>query len=131
MVSALLFALGYWTYSQVERSLREIRASMLQSLLDSGVNALRVWINEEIADAQRLARDARVRGAIAALARDPACSGNARAHLEEVMRPLLREGGKLAQYDTPAAMLEAPANDFVAFGHVVCSCWWPELRKSR
>jgi serine/threonine-protein kinase len=93
VVSALLFALGYWTYSQVERSLREIRANTLQSLLDSGVNALRVWINEEIADAQRLAREARVRAGIAALARSPECSGAARAGLEEVMRPLLREAG--------------------------------------
>ena len=80
VVAALLFALGYWTYSQVERSLREIRASTLQSLLDSGVNALRVWINEEIANAQRLARDARVREGIGALARNPGCSGSARAH---------------------------------------------------
>jgi plasmid stabilization system protein ParE len=93
VVSALLFALGYWTYSQVERSLREIRANTLQSQLDSGVNALRVWIGEETADAQRLARDARVRESIAALARNPGCSSPARARLDEVMRPLLRDGG--------------------------------------
>ncbi|HEX2331833.1 MAG TPA: hypothetical protein VHI32_01545, partial [Burkholderiales bacterium] len=93
VVSALLFALGYWTYSQVERSLREIRANTLQSLLDSGVNALRVWINEEMADAQRLAREARVRESIAALGRNPGCSGASRERLEEVMRPLLRDTG--------------------------------------
>jgi serine/threonine-protein kinase len=93
LVSALLFALGYWTYSQVERSLREIRSSTLQSLLDSGVNALRVWINEETGDAQRLARDPRVREGIAALTRNPGCSGAARARLDDIMRPLLREGG--------------------------------------
>ena len=92
VVSALLFALGYWTYSQVERSLREIRANTLQSLLDSGVNALRVWINEEIADAQRLAREARVRAGIAALRATPNARAR-RARLEEVMRPLLREAG--------------------------------------
>jgi hypothetical protein len=93
VVSALLFALGYWTYSQVERSLREIRSSTLQSLLDSGVNALRVWIDEEIADVARLAREARVREGIAALARNPECSGAARARLDQVMRPLLRDAG--------------------------------------
>jgi hypothetical protein len=55
-MAALLPALGYWTYSAVEGSLREIRAATMRSLLDSEVNALRVWIREEIADAERLAR---------------------------------------------------------------------------
>ena len=93
VVSALLFALGYWTYSQVEASLREIRASTMQSLLDSEVNALRVWIAEEIGDAERLARDARVRDGIVALARNPGCSGAQRARLEKAIRPLLRDVG--------------------------------------
>jgi hypothetical protein len=64
IMAALLPALGYWTYSAVEGSLREIRAATMRSLLDSEVNALRVWIREEIADAERLARDPRVRDAV-------------------------------------------------------------------
>jgi serine/threonine-protein kinase len=92
-MSALLFALGYWTYRQVETSLREIRAGSMKSLLDSEVNALRVWIAEEIGDAQRIARDARVRERIVELARNPGCSGGARARLEEALRPLLRDVG--------------------------------------
>jgi serine/threonine-protein kinase len=127
VVSALLFALGYWTYSQVERSLREIRASTLQSLLDSGVNALRVWINEEIADAQRLARDARVREGIGALARNPGCSGSARAHLEEVMRPLLREGGD-ATFNVVARGGQLLATRFPAYcGRDVSAAFLAEL----
>jgi eukaryotic-like serine/threonine-protein kinase len=101
VMAALLPALGFWTYSAVEGSLREIRAATMRSLLDSEVNALRVWIREEIADAERLARDPRVREAVTELARtaarsasrDEVCAGPARAKLEEVLRPLLRDVG--------------------------------------
>jgi hypothetical protein len=93
VVSALLFALGYWTYRQVETSLREIRAGTMRSLLDSEVNALRVWIAEEIGDAERIARDARVRERIVDVARARPCEGSARENLEAVLRPLLRDVG--------------------------------------
>src|SRR5258706_11317314 len=93
--------LGYWTYNAVEGSLREIRAATMRGLLDSEVNALRVWIREEIADAERLARDPRVRESVSELARtaargasrDDLCTGAARAKVEEVLRPLLRDIG--------------------------------------
>ena len=39
MIAALLCILGYWTYRQVEASLRELRAGALQSVLDSQVAA--------------------------------------------------------------------------------------------
>jgi hypothetical protein len=92
-VSAIVVALGYWTYNAVEGSLRELRAGTMQSLLGSEVNALRVWIGEEIGDAERIARDPRVREALAALVRSPECSGAARERLEGVLRPLLRDIG--------------------------------------
>jgi serine/threonine-protein kinase len=93
LVSALLVALGYWTYSQVETSLRSLRAGTMKSLLDSEVNALRVWIGEEIGHAERIARDARVRSAIVQLGERPACAGPARENLDAVLRPALREVG--------------------------------------
>lgn len=93
VVSVLLLALGYWTYRAVEGSLRELRAATMKSLLDSQANALRVWIAEETADADRIAREPRVREAVAKLSRSPQCSGPARARLEEVLRPLLRDVG--------------------------------------
>ncbi|HYN11979.1 MAG TPA: serine/threonine protein kinase, partial [Burkholderiales bacterium] len=93
VVSVLLLALGYWTYRAVEGSLRELRAATMKSLLDSQANALRVWIAEETADADRIAREPRVRDAVAKLSRSPQCSGPARAQLEEVLRPLLRDVG--------------------------------------
>ena len=74
----------------------------MKSLLDAQVNALRVWVREEISDAERIARDPRVRKAIADLAtvaerkgatRAELCAGPARARVEEVLRPLLREVG--------------------------------------
>ena len=72
------------------------------SLLDAEANALQVWIREEISDAERIARDPRVREAVGELvrtaesgaSRDEICAGNARAKLEEVLRPLLRDVGE-------------------------------------
>ena len=74
----------------------------MRSLLDSQVNALRVWVGEEIGDAERLSRDPGVRKAVAELVRVAArpgvpraelCAGPARARVEQVLRPLLRDAG--------------------------------------
>lgn len=102
LATALLSGLGFWTYRAVEGSLQELRAATMKSLLDAQVNALRVWVREEIGDAERIAREPRVREAITALAavagrkdvaRTEVCAGPARAQVEEVLRPLLREVG--------------------------------------
>ncbi len=98
----LLLGLGLWTYRAVESSLHELRAATMQSLLDAQVNALRVWVREEIGDAERIAREPAVRDAILKLAaaaerpgatRAAVCEGPERARVEEVLRPLLREVG--------------------------------------
>jgi len=74
----------------------------MMSLLDAQVNALRVWVREEIGDAERIAREPAVKDAVAQLAAVAArpgaahaelCAGAARAKVEEVLRPLLREVG--------------------------------------
>ena len=102
IAAAVLTALGYWTYRAVQSSLHELRAVTMQSLLDAQVNALRVWIAEEIGDAERVAREPAVREAIAGLAalasrpgvaREELCAGRERSRVEEVLRPLLREVG--------------------------------------
>jgi serine/threonine-protein kinase len=102
VTAALLAALGSWTYLAVEGSLRELRAATMKSLLDAQVNALHVWVREEIGDAERVAAEARVRGAVAAVlaaASPPGampadyCAGPERRRLEEVLRPLLRDLG--------------------------------------
>ena len=92
-LSVVLVLLGAWTYRQVEASLRELRAATMKSLLDSEVNALRVWIAEERADAERIARDARVREEIARLLAAPRCAPEPRVRLEAAIRPLLRDVG--------------------------------------
>jgi serine/threonine-protein kinase len=92
--SAALIALGYWTYRAVEGSLRELRAESMQSLLDSEVNALRVWVSEEIADVERIADDPRMRQAVLELLQRPACAGPERVRLEEAIRPVLREAAE-------------------------------------
>jgi hypothetical protein len=98
----VLFAIGYWTYGAVSDSLRGLRAAALHNLLDSEVNAFRIWINEEIGDAERVARDPRVVQAVTELAalaaragttREGLCAAAGRARLEETLRPLLREVG--------------------------------------
>ncbi|TAK44724.1 MAG: serine/threonine protein kinase [Betaproteobacteria bacterium] len=100
--AAVLLGLGYWTYRAVEGSVRELRAASMKNLLDSEVNSLQVWVREEIGDAERIARDPRVRDAVAALLRvalspqrsqAELCAGPARAALEVTLRPLLREIG--------------------------------------
>ena len=93
VASALLLGLGWWTYRAVESSLREMRAETMRNLLDAQVNALRVWVGEEMGDAGRIARNPRVRDAVAALVRAPQCTGEARARLEEAIRPVLRPAG--------------------------------------
>jgi hypothetical protein len=45
--TALLVALGAWTYYAVEKSLREIRASTLSAELEAEVRALRASLNPE------------------------------------------------------------------------------------
>ena len=74
----------------------------MRSLLDAQVNALRLWVREEIGDAERVAAEANVSDAVGALlgaasrpGAAPAdfCLGPARQRLEEVLRPLLRDVG--------------------------------------
>ena len=115
--AALLLGLGFWTYRAVETSLHELRAATMRSLLDAQVNALRVWVKEEIGDAERIAREPRVREAITALAgigssktasRQELCAGPARAQVEEVLRPLLRDvGDSTFNVTSPAGKLLA------------------------
>jgi serine/threonine-protein kinase len=91
VTTALLTGVGAWTYHAVESSLRELRAASLRSLLDSEVNALRLWVTEEIGYAERVAREPQARAAIQQLRGDPQCTGPAREQLEERLRPVLRK----------------------------------------
>jgi tRNA A-37 threonylcarbamoyl transferase component Bud32 len=102
IVAAFLVLVGGWTYRTVEASLRELRSDSMQGLLDAQVNSLRVWVAEELADAERIARDPAVRRAVLALVEraeqpgaDPAaiCASPERERVNEVLRPLLADEG--------------------------------------
>ena len=61
LASALaLVAIGSWTYYSVERSLHEVRATTLKSLLDAQAKTLEVWIEDQKLRVKRLARDRQV-----------------------------------------------------------------------
>src|SRR5688572_32352187 len=62
IVTALaLIVLGAWMYSGVKDSLREIRASGLQSVLDAETEALEVWIADRRAAVSLWASEPEVR----------------------------------------------------------------------
>jgi serine/threonine-protein kinase len=69
LLLAAVLAVGLWAYRGVGDSLREIRATGLQTLLDTQVEALEQWITEGRHEAEQLAGDAELRAAIGRLAR--------------------------------------------------------------
>ena len=100
--AAVLAGLGIWTYRAVDHSVRELRASSMKNLLDSESNALKVWITEEVREAERVAREPVVQDAVTALAalaarpgttREQLCEGPEREAVERALRPLLRDVG--------------------------------------
>jgi len=62
-----LGAIGLWTYGAVERSLRDLRATTLTTLLEAQTETLKVWIDDQTLTVRRLARDPKVRDYVAAL----------------------------------------------------------------
>lgn len=74
IVDAMLAALvvvaiiGFWAYSQVRSSLRDVRSAGLVSLLEAESRALQLWIDEKKRDAERWASTPAVQREAAALA---------------------------------------------------------------
>ena len=105
VISAVLVALGYWTYRSVENSLRELRAVSLGSMLEAQVRSLEIWIENRKVDMRRVARDEQVRSQVEALARiaarqasasDEYCSAPARRPLVDQLAVVLEEQGAVA-----------------------------------
>ena len=100
----VLIALGLWVHYGVKQSLQEIRAAGLQAVLEVEVKALQVWIEDRKADAQHWASDARVTGhveelvALSRTGRDGEAlwRSPARAQLDEILTPILKEAGSMA-----------------------------------
>lgn len=97
---ALLVGVAAWIYVGVRNALVAITVSHLQALLDTEVAALDLWVREKQLNAERWAREPRLRAAARALLREEAaCGGPARQQLIEALDALL--GPETA----PAALL--------------------------
>ena len=105
IVSALLVALGYWTYTAVASSLRELRAAALASMLEAEVRTLGIWIENRKTDIRRIARDPLVRDHVEALVRiasrpgagaEDYCNAPARRPLVAQLTVLLEEEGAVS-----------------------------------
>ena len=59
-----LLGVGLWAYRGVDSSLREIRATGLQTLLNTQVGTLEQWVAERRHEAEQLAVDEELRAAI-------------------------------------------------------------------
>jgi eukaryotic-like serine/threonine-protein kinase len=68
-LSAAVAAASAWMYIGVEKSLRALRGQGLPALLEAKTKSLEVFIAERRADGERWARDARIAGSTAHLAR--------------------------------------------------------------
>ena len=68
LLLAALLGVGLWAYRGVGDSLREIRATGMQTLLNTQVGTLEQWIAERRNEAEQLATDAELSAGIARLA---------------------------------------------------------------
>jgi len=65
--ATVLGAIGLWTTRAVERSLHDLRAVTLTTLLEAQTKTLQVWIDDRTLTVRRLARDPLVRESVGAL----------------------------------------------------------------
>lgn len=75
LLLAALFGIGVWAYRGVGESLREIRATGMQTLLNTQVGTLEQWIAERRNEAEQLAADAELNAGIVRLASGRASEG--------------------------------------------------------
>jgi len=75
--ATVLGAIGLWTTRAVERSLHDLRAVTLTTLLEAQTKTLQVWIDDRTLTVRRLARDPLVRESVGALVAIATRSGTA------------------------------------------------------
>jgi serine/threonine-protein kinase len=75
LLLAALFGIGVWAYRGVGESLREIRATGMQTLLNTQVGTLEQWIAERRNEAEQLAANAELNAGIVRLASGRAGDG--------------------------------------------------------
>jgi len=84
LLLAAILGVGLWAYRSVGESLREIRATGMQALLNSQVETLEQWITQGRLEAEQLAADATLRAAIVRLAHGGAREGNGPLIIEHI-----------------------------------------------
>ena len=68
LLLAVVLALGLWSYKRIDGSLREIRATGMQTLLNTQIEALDLWIEEGENQARELAEETELHAALEELA---------------------------------------------------------------
>ena len=68
LLLAVLLGVGMWAYRGVGDSLREIRATGMQTLLNTQVGTLEQWISERLREAEQQAAEPELRADIVKLA---------------------------------------------------------------
>ncbi|MBM3392137.1 MAG: hypothetical protein FJY34_09230 [Betaproteobacteria bacterium] len=86
LLLAAILGVGLWAYRSVGESLREIRATGMQTLLNSQVETLEQWITQGRLEAEQLAAGATLRTAIARLARGDTRAGNGQLIVEHILQ---------------------------------------------
>jgi hypothetical protein len=85
IAAVVLGVVGWWVNAAVDDAMREERRTALSTILDAEVTSLRVWIQEQIINAEMIARD-------------------------EALRPLVEELSAISKEpDAPRLLLQAPA----------------------
>ncbi|MCX7893811.1 MAG: serine/threonine protein kinase [Burkholderiales bacterium] len=100
----VLVGLGVWAYLGIKNSVRELRASSLQTLVDAEAVAVDAWIEKNRAEAAQWTRVPGVHDSVvelAAMARDGASpaalrDSGARARLLEALAPLVADPRRVA-----------------------------------
>ncbi|NJD33343.1 MAG: hypothetical protein FIA96_00620 [Betaproteobacteria bacterium] len=105
LLLAALLGVGMWAYRGVAESLREIRATGMQTLLNTQVATLEQWISERSNEAAQLAGEAELRSGIVRLA---AGRGGDRGRLAESIL------GKAAAIGITAVLVVDPRGRILA-----------------
>jgi eukaryotic-like serine/threonine-protein kinase len=89
-----LVVLGVWAQASVKQSLREIRATGLQTVLDAELKALQLWIDDRKGDTTRWAADPRVRDLVVRLGAASSTDAAAvRRDFAAILQPLVEQSG--------------------------------------
>jgi eukaryotic-like serine/threonine-protein kinase len=104
ILAALVLGIcAWWVSRSVEDSMRQRRMAELQTILDADVTALHIWSNEQIKDAELIAKDEQLAPAVQTLLEAEKSSDNSTRALlqspaQEALRKRLKSQLELGEY---------------------------------